>query len=73
MTDVVVPDVPDRVVAVLDAQAARLGLSLGEYLRRRLEQEANRGSGPVTAEHLREFAETFADLRDAEVMKGAWH
>jgi hypothetical protein len=27
---------------------------------------------PVTVEHLNVFCETFADLADAEVMKGAW-
>ena len=27
---------------------------------------------PLTVEHLTAFAETFADLADAEIMKGAW-
>jgi hypothetical protein len=30
------------------------------------------GGPTVTVEHLAAFAETFADLADAEVMKGAW-
>jgi plasmid stability protein len=72
MTDVLVRDVPDEVVAALDARAARLGLSRTEFLRRRLAQEAVTGAQPVTVTDLRRFADTFLDLGDAEVMKGAW-
>lgn len=72
MTDVLVRDVPDGVVAALDARAARLGLSRSEYLRRRLAQEAVTTAPPVTAADLVVFAETFTDLGDAEVIKGAW-
>ena len=72
MTDVLVRDVPDDAVAALDARASRLGLSRSEYLRRRLAQEAVHSPEPVTVDHLTAFAETFADLADSEVMKGAW-
>lgn len=72
MTDVLVRNVPEEVVAALDARASRLGLSRSEYLRRRLAQEAVTLSQGVTVEHLSAFAETFADLADPEVMKGAW-
>lgn len=72
MTDVLVRDVPDDVITALDVRASRLGLSRSEYLRRRLAQEAAGGAKPVTTEHLTAFAETFADLGDAEVIKGAW-
>lgn len=72
MTDVLVRDVPEEVVAALDARAARLGLSRSEYLRRRLTQEAVSAPQTVTVEHLVTFAETFSDLADPEVMKGAW-
>lgn len=72
VTDVLVRDVPDEVVAALDARASRLGLSRSEYLRRRLAQEAALDPQPVTVEHLTTFAQTFADLADGEVMKGAW-
>ena len=72
MTDVLVRDVPDDVVAALDARASRLGLSRTEYLRRRLAQEAVTSPEPVTVEHLSVFAATFSDLADGEVMKGAW-
>jgi plasmid stability protein len=72
MTDVLIRDVPEEVIAALDSRASRLGLSRSEYLRRRLAQEAVSGQESVTAEHLAIFAETFADLADAEIMKGAW-
>ena len=68
MTDILVRDVPDHVVAALDARAARLGLSRSEYLRRRLAQEAVTSPQPVTVGDLTAFAETFADLADSEVM-----
>jgi plasmid stability protein len=72
LPDVLVRDVPDDVVAALDARASRLGLSRNEYLRRRLAQEAARNPQAVTVEDLAAFADTFADLTDAEVMKAAW-
>ncbi len=72
MTDVLVRDVPDEVITALDSRAASLGLSRSEYLRRRLAQEAMSSTQPMTAAHLAAFAETFADLVDPEVMKGAW-
>jgi plasmid stability protein len=72
MTDVLVRDVPDEVITALDARAARLGLSRSEYLRRRLAQEATSSAQPMTSAHLAAFEETFADLADPEVMKGAW-
>jgi hypothetical protein len=67
-----VRDVPDDVLAAIDGRAARLGLSRSEYLRRRLAQEATAAAQPTTVDHLVAFVETFGDLADAEVMKGAW-
>jgi plasmid stability protein len=72
MTDVLVRDVPDDVIAAVDARAARLGLSRTEYLRRRLAQEVATTSEPVTVADLNDFAAVFADLAETEVMKGAW-
>jgi hypothetical protein len=40
VSDLLIRDVPDDVVAVIDARASRLGLSRTEYLRRRLAQDA---------------------------------
>jgi len=72
MTDVLVRDVPEDVVAALEARAARLGLSRSEYLRRRLAQDAAMHAVPVTIDDLATFAESFADLSDPDVMRGAW-
>ena len=72
MTDILIRDVPDEIVAAIDAKAARAGLSRTEYLRRALAREVGDGSAKVSVEDLRRFAETFADLGDAEVMGQAW-
>jgi len=72
MTDVLVRDVPDDVVAALDARAAMLGLSRSEYLRRRLAQESTGAAAPVTTGDLAAFSATFSDLGDPDVMGGAW-
>lgn len=72
MADVLVRDVPEEVVAALDAHATRLGLSRSEYVRRRLAQDAALLPGGVTPDDLRSFADFFADLADSDVMSGAW-
>jgi hypothetical protein len=72
MTDVLIRDVPDEVIAALDAHAGRLGLSRSEYVRRRLAQDAAAPGSPVSAEDLARFADTFADLADPDVMSQAW-
>lgn len=72
MTDVLIRDVPEDVVSAIEAKAKRLGLSRTEYLRRQMLRIASTGDEPVTVESLRQFAQTFADLADPEVMRGAW-
>ncbi len=72
MTDVLVRDVPDDVVAALEARAARLGLSRSEFLRRRLAQESVAQAISVDADDLARFTVTFADLADPEILRGAW-
>lgn len=71
MPDMLIRDVPDDVIAAVDARASRLGLSRSEYVRRRLAQDAA-GSTPVTTLDLVQFAESFADLGDPGVMSQAW-
>lgn len=69
VTDILIRDVPEDVVAALDANAQRAGLTRAEYLRRVLAEQ----HGPaVTREHLNRFAERTADLGDPEVMASAW-
>lgn len=72
MADVLIRDVPDAVLAGVDAHAARLGLSRAEYIRRRLASDAATSSALVSSEDLRNFAGRFADLADEEVMDAAW-
>ncbi len=72
MTDVLIRNVPDDVVSAIEAKAKRLGLSRTEYLRRQMLRVASTPDEPVSVESLRQFAQTFADLGDPEVMRGAW-
>lgn len=67
--DILIRDVPDDVVATLDANAHRAGLTRAEYLRRVLADQ----QGPsVTRAQVDRFSERTADLGDPEVMAAAW-
>ena len=88
MTDILIPDVPDAVLAVIDKNAAFQGVSRDEYVRSLLSHERDRRPPSVRAsesggqaaestheeilEGLRQIAETYADARDPEIMAGAW-
>jgi hypothetical protein len=72
MADVLIRDLPDDVLAAIDANARRLGLSRNEYLRRQLAGERHTRRDKVTVEHLRRTADVFADIDDPDVMAGAW-
>lgn len=72
VADVLIRDVPDEVLAGIDAQAATLGLSRAEYIRRRLASDAARLTSQVTVDDLRTFAERHADLDDESLMRRAW-
>ncbi len=72
MPDILIRDVPDDVVAAIDAKAQRAGLSRTEYLRRTLSRERTDDAAGVTVDDLARFAQTFADLDDPEVMGQAW-
>jgi len=69
MADVLVRDVPDDVLAALDARAGRVGLSRSEYLRRRLTQEAATTASHVGLDDLSRFGEIFSDLANPT----SWH
>jgi hypothetical protein len=70
--NILIRDLPEHVIAAIDANAERLGLSRNEYLRRQLARETPGPRPKVTVEDLRRFAEVFADLNDPDVMAGAW-
>jgi hypothetical protein len=72
MTDLLIRDVPDDVLAAIDAKAQRLGVSRSEYLRRALTRERAVADVDVTAQDLVQFGDTFADLADDDVMRRAW-
>ena len=72
MTDMLIRDVPDDVIAALETHARRLGLSRSEYVRRRLAQDAALTDSPVSAGDLTRFAESFSDLADPDVMSQTW-
>ena len=75
MSDLLIRDVPDDIVAALDADASRLGLSRSEYIRRTLAQAAGRSpaaAGQLTVDDLARFADRFADLADEKIMGEAW-
>ena len=72
MTDILIRDVPDAVLAAIDAKAKRVGLSRTEYLRRALERERTGVSPTVTVDHLARLADHVGDLDDPAVMGEAW-
>jgi plasmid stability protein len=72
MTDVLIRNVPDEDLARIDKRAAQLGLSRGEYLRRRITQVAARDEGRLTVADLQGAATRSQDLLDDDVMRDAW-
>ena len=72
MTDILIRDVPDEIVAAIDVKAKRVGLSRTEYLRRTLERERTHAGGPVTVGQLKQAAALARDLDDPDVMSDAW-
>ncbi|MCG7581645.1 ribbon-helix-helix protein, CopG family [Mycolicibacterium sp. OfavD-34-C] len=72
MSDLLIRDVPENVLAGLDARAAELGLSRVEFIRRRLAQEARAASAPVTQSDLSRFGTTFSGLAEEDLMRQAW-
>ncbi len=71
MSDILIRNVPEDVVAAIDARAQKVGLSRTEYLRRALGRER---AVPVEVRvtDLQRFCEDSQDLADPEVMGHAW-
>ncbi|MBV8929709.1 MAG: ribbon-helix-helix protein, CopG family [Mycobacteriaceae bacterium] len=72
MSNVLIRDIPDDVLAALDQLAARLGLSRTEYIRRRLAQDARTARITVTTNDWRRFTDAHRDLANPAVMDRAW-
>lgn len=73
MSDVLIRDVPEDVLAGLDARASELGLSRVEYIRRRLAQDARAARVAVTRDDLHRMTQVVAGLTDDNLMREAWH
>ena len=72
MTDILIRDLPETVVAAIDSRTSQLGLSPNEYLRRRLSQDAARSAAPVGVADLQGFSGLFSDLTDPDAMAQGW-
>jgi len=72
VSDVLIRDIPDDVLAGLDARAAELGLSRVEYIRRRLAQDARMTRVAVTRDDIHRLGQAVAGLADEKLMRGAW-
>lgn len=72
MSDVLIRDVPDDVLAGLDARAAEMGLSRVEYIRRRLAQDARTSRMRVTPDDLQRMGWAVEGLADDDLMREAW-
>ena len=74
MPNVLIRDLSQEAVDNIDAQAASLGLSRNEYLRRKFEADLTAAAerAVVSREDWRRSAEVFADLADPAVMDSAW-
>lgn len=72
MTDVLIRDVPEDVLATIDAKAKRLGMSRTAYLQRTLERERVQADRPVTIDQLERFATLASDINDPKTMSAAW-
>ncbi|WP_417563626.1 ribbon-helix-helix protein, CopG family [Microbacterium sp.] len=73
MTNVLIRGLSEDAVERIDAEAAALGLSRNEFLRRRLEQGASiLVAATITADDWSRSAAAFGDLADPDVMDAAW-
>jgi plasmid stability protein len=72
VSDLLIRDLPEDVLAGLDTRAAALGLSRVEYVRRRLTQDVRTARVSVTSEDLDRFGREVAGLADETLMREAW-
>lgn len=73
MTNVLIRGLSDAALEHIDAEAAELGLSRNEFLRRKLEGATpTRPETTLTAADWDRSAAAFGDLADDDVMDAAW-
>ena len=71
MSNVLIRDVPETVLAEIDRRVHDLGISRSEYLRRLLEQSVQTAI-TVTIDDFSRFGEITRDLANPEIMRQAW-
>jgi hypothetical protein len=74
VTDVLIRDVTDVVIAAIDAKARRIGISRSEYIQRilALDHDAATAEAGTGVRSLQLFTERFRDIDNPEVMRRAW-
>lgn len=73
MTNVLIRGLSEAAIERIDEEAAALGLSRNEFLRRRLERDTSvSAAATVTSEDWSRSAAAFGDLADPNVMADAW-
>ena len=66
MADILIPNVPDDLIAAIDIKAQRLGISRADYLRQVLARELAVQQVHVSVTDLVDLAGAFADLGDPD-------
>ena len=75
MTDILIRGISTEAIARIEEQAAKLGLSRNEYLRRQLDSLStyqHESTSVVSADEVRRASHAARDLGDPEVMSAAW-
>ena len=62
MTDILIRNIAEADLAPIASRAGRLGLSRGEYLRRRITADAATSEETLTIDALQRFADLAGDL-----------
>ena len=71
--DILIRGISDTAMKRLDSEAALLGLSRNEYLRRKIKDAVEPAPRrKITAEDCARTARVHADLSDEEIMRAAW-
>ncbi len=75
MTDILIRGISTEAISRIEEQAAKLGLSRNEYLRRQLDTLSTNqpeATAVVSADEVRRASHAARDLDDPEVMSAAW-
>ena len=73
MTDVLVSNLSDEVIAKIDENTQRLGLTRSEYLQHEISRKTLHRDRKLTPDDVRRFSALIQDLKDPEVLRKAWN